>query len=224
MVAPSRDPTQRDRARWLAGCAKTDADCSRRRCHNGRAPLTQLAECRPFKSVVPGSSPGGRTDSVRRRCEHTFVREPPVPPTPIVKKSGRPVSSNTTAQPRECRRHGVIEHYLFSRGDGRFVYRCKRCVGEAVTRRHQKIRRTLIAEAGGSCRVCGYDRCIVNLHFHHVDPTKKSFNVNPSSGKSLAAYRAEAAKCVLVCANCHGEIEAGLTPCPPLRTAYSRSP
>ena len=29
-------------------------------------------------------------------------------------------------------------------------------------------------------------------------------------GKSLAAFRAEARKCVLVCANCHGEIEAGL--------------
>ena len=33
-------------------------------------------------------------------------------------------------------------------------------------------------------------------------------------GKSEAAYRAELRKCVLVCANCHGEIEAGLIPCP----------
>jgi hypothetical protein len=29
-------------------------------------------------------------------------------------------------------------------------------------------------------------------------------------GKSLASFRSEAAKCVLVCANCHGEIEVGL--------------
>ena len=34
-------------------------------------------------------------------------------------------------------------------------------------------------------------------------------------GKSLAAYRREARKCVLVCANCHGEIEARLIPSPP---------
>jgi hypothetical protein len=34
-------------------------------------------------------------------------------------------------------------------------------------------------------------------------------------GKSLAAYRGEAKKCVLVCANCHGEIEAGQIPSPP---------
>ena len=28
--------------------------------------------------------------------------------------------------------------------------------------------------------------------------------------KALAAYRQELQKCVLVCANCHGEIEAGV--------------
>ena len=34
-------------------------------------------------------------------------------------------------------------------------------------------------------------------------------------GKSLATLREESKKCVLVCANCHGEIEAGLIPSPP---------
>lgn len=72
-----------------------------------------------------------------------------------------------------------------------------------------------MAEAGGCCAVCGYRRTILNLHFPHVDPSAKSFQMNAAAGKSLAAYRAEAAKCVLVCANCHGEIEAGLIPSPP---------
>lgn len=39
--------------------------------------------------------------------------------------------------------------------------------------------------------------------------------MNMGRGKSLATFRLEAAKCVLVCANCHGEIEAGLIPSPP---------
>jgi hypothetical protein len=56
---------------------------------------------------------------------------------------------------------------------------------------------------------------MLNLHFHHVDPSTKSFNMTMASGKSEAAYLAEARKCVLVCANCHGEIEAGLVPSPP---------
>jgi cytochrome c553 len=49
-----------------------------------------------------------------------------------------------------------------------------------------------------------------NLHFHHLDPAEKSFAMSMASGKSLADYREEARKCLLVCANCHGEIEAGL--------------
>ncbi len=77
------------------------------------------------------------------------------------------------------------------------------------------MRRILVAEGGGCCAVCGYARCIYNLHFHHVDPAQKAFPMTMAGGKSLGAYREEAKKCVLVCANCHGEIESGLIPSPP---------
>jgi formate-dependent nitrite reductase cytochrome c552 subunit len=97
----------------------------------------------------------------------------------------------------------------------RHRYKCKRCIADAVTRRHRKIRAILLAEAGGACVVCGYARCSSNLHFHHVDPEQKSFNMTMARGKSETAYRAEARKCVLVCANCHGEIEAGVIESPP---------
>ena len=91
-------------------------------------------------------------------------------------------------------------------------------MGEAVTRRKQRVRRMLLEEAGGRCTVCGYDRCIINLHFHHVDPAQKAFRMSSHIGRSLAAFREEAKKCVLVCANCHGEIEAGLIQSPPAGT------
>ena len=61
---------------------------------------------------------------------------------------------------------------------------------------------------------------MVNLHFHHVDPTTKSFALSVASGKGLAKLRAEAKKCVLVCANCHGEIESGVIPSPPAEATY----
>jgi hypothetical protein len=83
------------------------------------------------------------------------------------------------------------------------------------------MRRTLVEEWGGCCAVCGYDRCIGNLHFHHVDPSQKSFELNLSRGKALESYRKEAEKCVLVCANCHGEIEAGLIDSPPAGATYA---
>lgn len=140
---------------------------------------------------------------------------PAAPPTPWVRQKGRPPVSKSSAELRECRRHGTVEFHRYSAGQGAHRWRCKRCVGERVTRRHQKLRRILVDEAGGACAVCGYDRCIINLHFHHVDPSTKTFSMSMARGKSIAAYRAEAEKCVLVCANCHGEIETGLIPSPP---------
>jgi cytochrome c553 len=60
------------------------------------------------------------------------------------------------------------------------------------------------------------------LHFHHVDPSKKSFSLTVAMGKSLAVLREEAKKCVLVCANCHGEIEAGHIKSPAAGVKYRR--
>jgi hypothetical protein len=93
-----------------------------------------------------------------------------------------------------------------------------------VTRRKQKIKRLLVEEAGGCCAVCGYDRTVVNLHFHHVNPAEKSFGLSMHTTKSLATYLEELRKCVLVCANCHGEIEAGLLVSPPAGSAYEDVP
>ena len=141
-------------------------------------------------------------------------------PVPLIPHAGRPPFRTGAGELRDCTRHGLTEFQLYGGGKSGPRWRCKRCVGEAVTRRHQKIKRILVEEAGGGCVVCGYDRTVVNLHFHHVDPSKKKFGVNTGRGKSLATYREEARKCVLVCANCHGEIETGLIPCPPLGTGY----
>ena len=69
----------------------------------------------------------------------------------------------------------------------------------------------LIDEAGGCCVLCGYDRFPGALQFHHLDPAEKSFALSVQGvGRSLEKARAEAAKCVLVCANCHAEVEGGL--------------
>jgi hypothetical protein len=139
-------------------------------------------------------------------------------PVPLVERKGRPPDPRRTCPVRmgRCERHGMTEFAQYSRGPGRgHQWSCKRCVGEAVTRRKQKLKRTLVDEAGGRCAVCGYDRCIVNLGFHHVDPASKSFAMSMAVGRSIAAFREEAKKCVLVCANCHGEIEAGMIASPP---------
>jgi hypothetical protein len=133
---------------------------------------------------------------------------------PLLKQKGRPRSSETEIVIRTCRKHGEVAFGAHMNG-GKKRYRCRRCTAEAVTRRHRRVRAQLVQEAGGKCAVCGYSRCQINLHFHHVNREEKSFEMSMARGKSIATYLAELMKCVLVCANCHGEIEAGLIASPP---------
>jgi hypothetical protein len=107
-----------------------------------------------------------------------------------------------------CRRHGRTPHYLDNRG----YYRCKRCRTEAVMRRRRKLKKILVGEAGGCCRLCGYQRYYGALQFHHLDLAAKSFGLGVRGlTPSLAKLRSEAQKCVLLCSNCHAELEGGVS-------------
>jgi transposase len=117
--------------------------------------------------------------------------------------------------PREmvsrCKHHGDTS---FVR-EGRGYYRCKRCRMDRVSQRRQVVKRTLVEEAGGKCLLCGYDGCQQALEFHHLDPRLKEFDLGRKGvTRSLARSRAEARKCVLLCANCHREVEAGIATLP----------
>lgn len=103
---------------------------------------------------------------------------------------------------RECKKHGLTKH--LQRADS--GWRCSKCATEAVTRRIRKVKATLVAEAGGKCVKCGYSRCQRALQFHHRDRREKAFGLSGGS-ISIDRQRSEAAKCDLVCANCHAEIE-----------------
>jgi len=108
---------------------------------------------------------------------------------------------------RRCRRHGFTLFVVTRAG----TRRCKRCRSAAVTTRRRRVKQILVAEAGGRCVRCGYDRYAGALQFHHVDPAEKSFTLAERGlARSIAKARAEVAKCVLLCANCHAEIEGGI--------------
>ncbi len=110
-----------------------------------------------------------------------------------------------------CKRHGLAPFVL----EGRGSYRCGRCRVEAVARRRRVVKRKLVEEAGGKCMLCGYSRCQQALQFHHLDPATKRFHLAHSGhSRSLARAREEARKCVLLCATCHAEVEAGIAEMP----------
>ena len=71
------------------------------------------------------------------------------------------------------------------------------------------VKQRLIDYKGGKCQVCGYNRCINALEFHHINPKEKDFTISGGT-KSFNTLKLEVDKCILVCSNCHREIHAGL--------------
>ncbi|MCA0187800.1 MAG: HNH endonuclease [Proteobacteria bacterium] len=90
------------------------------------------------------------------------------------------------------------------------VKKAKKAV-EAVSRRRKKVKQMAVNELGGACVLCGYDRCIEALEFHHKDPDLKDFTISAKGHcRAWESIKAELNKCVLVCSNCHRELHAGI--------------
>jgi hypothetical protein len=126
-----------------------------------------------------------------------------------------------TRKERNCRRHGLTEFVV----EGRGYYRCVKCRSENVSAWRRRMKRLLVEEAGGKCWLCGYDRCVAALEFHHLEPGQKSFPLS-MRGVTLGIekLRAEARKCALLCATCHAEVEAGVAEVPLKLTAAAGDP
>ena len=101
----------------------------------------------------------------------------------------------------KCEIHG--DSVFHQEKDGR--WRCRKCASEYVTIKRNRLKQKLVDYKGGKCEICGYDKCIDALEFHHKNPKEKEMTIS-RYGKSLQTLKKEADKCILVCANCHREI------------------
>src|SRR4051794_29863683 len=127
--------------------------------------------------------------------------------------------AQTASVEARCPEHGLT--LFVRRGRG---FRCARCRIEAVDRRRRSVKEVLVTEAGGGCQLCGYDRSLAALHFHHVDRGRKRFALSERGvTRALREAREEAARCVLLCANCHAEVEAGAAQLPFMGAATVRA-
>ena len=78
---------------------------------------------------------------------------------------------------------------------------------KAVAKRRRKIRLMAVAHAGGKCIICGYNKYLEVLEFHHRDPSQKNFGIGQRGlTRSWKRVEAEVEKCDLLCANCHREM------------------
>jgi 5-methylcytosine-specific restriction endonuclease McrA len=78
------------------------------------------------------------------------------------------------------------------------------------------IKEEAVALKGGCCQRCGYNKNLRALEFHHVNPQDKAFAISEvtwgmKADDGCQAWRAvqvELEKCILLCANCHREVES----------------
>ena len=61
------------------------------------------------------------------------------------------------------------------------------------------------------CSICGYNKCDKALHFHHIISRYKRFTITMTdiinSKRTNKQIIIELRKCILLCSNCHWEME-----------------
>ena len=101
--------------------------------------------------------------------------------------------------------HGTTRKYCFECSPS---YNDNYERAKGITAIRHAIKKQLVNYKGGKCEECGYNKCLGVLQFHHNNQEEKDFELSAQyNGGHLDMKKlyAEADKCTLLCANCHGE-------------------
>lgn len=81
---------------------------------------------------------------------------------------------------------------------------------ERVKKWREKTKSRLVEAFDGKCGICGYNKCIDVLEFHHIDSTTKEFGLGSVRGNIVSWNKivTEVRKCVMLCSNCHKEVHS----------------
>lgn len=79
----------------------------------------------------------------------------------------------------------------------------------SITCLRRAIKKQLVKYKGGKCSICGYDKSLNALQFHHLESSDKDFTLSAAYNNGhfdMDKLYKEVDKCILVCANCHAEL------------------
>jgi hypothetical protein len=98
--------------------------------------------------------------------------------------------------------------FIYNRKSGHTKEVCNSCM---VTKSRQQKKKKAVEYKGGSCQICGYNKSMRALEFHHLDPSKKDFGISESNiQRSWELQKIELDKCILLCCRCHAEVHDGM--------------
>jgi len=93
--------------------------------------------------------------------------------------------------------------------NGRKKYKpsCRQCSNSKDYKQFYTRLSTALAVIGKSweCEVCGYDKNLSAIAFHHIDPSLKSFEISKRRHGTVETFVDELKKCAVLCQNCHAE-------------------
>lgn len=128
--------------------------------------------------------------------------------------AGSPHSSSSGQLVKTCKlcnqSKELNSENFYIQSNGTYHSYCKSCNNQRTINRIRIRKQMIVDYKGGKCCICGYNRYVGALDFHHLDPNIKDFNISNLKTYSFDKLKLEADKCILVCKNCHAEIHSGL--------------
>lgn len=113
---------------------------------------------------------------------------------------------------KQCGENNKLK--MMNKGQGRrSLSLCKSCHNKNTIARGQANKILHVIYKGSKCELCGYDKCLAALEFHHIESREKEKLISRMRYHSFDKVKPELDKCKLVCSNCHREIHYGEWDC-----------
>jgi hypothetical protein len=111
---------------------------------------------------------------------------------------------------RRCGEEKTTNFFYRKRTENRYGPYCKDCTRKQAMLRQRTLKLECVKYKGGKCEICGYDKCVYALEFHHSNPEKKEFNISRIKSTIFSIrIKTELDKCTMLCSNCHREEHYG---------------
>ena len=101
-----------------------------------------------------------------------------------------------------------VNKEIIAKRDKEYYSKTKDVRNAKLRQEYSELKQQLVDYKGGKCSVCGYNKCLRALTFHHCKD-KKKFEIGTAMARrtyTIEQLKEEADKCILVCFNCHMEI------------------